>query len=73
MLSTQVANDPDTALNENQAAELLGFSVRTLQSWRMQGGGPRYVKVGRFESATRGVSSSPSRNPKLSPPQPRPR
>jgi predicted DNA-binding transcriptional regulator AlpA len=47
MLSTQVANDPDAALNENQAAELLGFSVRTLQSWRMQGGGPRYVKVGR--------------------------
>jgi predicted DNA-binding transcriptional regulator AlpA len=47
MLSTQVANDPDAALNENQAAELLGFSVRTLQSWRMHGGGPRYVKVGR--------------------------
>jgi predicted DNA-binding transcriptional regulator AlpA len=47
MLATQVTNDPDVALNENQAAELLGFSVRTLQSWRMNGGGPRYVKVGR--------------------------
>jgi predicted DNA-binding transcriptional regulator AlpA len=39
--------DPDAALNENQAAEFLGVSVRTLQAWRVRGGGPLYVKLGR--------------------------
>jgi predicted DNA-binding transcriptional regulator AlpA len=39
--------DPDAALNENQAAEFLGVSVRTLQAWRVRGGGPPYVKIGR--------------------------
>ncbi|MFL9829045.1 helix-turn-helix domain-containing protein, partial [Rhodoplanes sp. SY1] len=31
---------------ENQAATLLGVSVRTLQAWRVRGGGPPYVKIG---------------------------
>ena len=39
--------DPDAALNENQAAEFLGQSVRTLQAWRVRGGGPTFVKIGR--------------------------
>ena len=39
--------DPDAALNENQAANLLGVSVRTLQAWRVRGGGPAFVKMGR--------------------------
>jgi hypothetical protein len=39
--------DPDVSLNENQAAEFLGLSVRTLQAWRVRGGGPLYVKFGR--------------------------
>jgi predicted DNA-binding transcriptional regulator AlpA len=43
----QYSPDPDTALNENQAADFLGASVRTLQAWRVRGGGPRYVKIGR--------------------------
>jgi hypothetical protein len=30
----------DRALNEAQAAQLLGLSVRTLQAWRVRGGGP---------------------------------
>jgi excisionase family DNA binding protein len=47
MQSTPVAADPDAALNENQAAEYLGVSVRTLQAWRVRGGGPPYVKIGR--------------------------
>jgi predicted DNA-binding transcriptional regulator AlpA len=47
MQSTPVAADPDAALNENQAAEFLGVSVRTLQAWRVRGGGPPYVKIGR--------------------------
>jgi len=34
-------------LNETQAAELLGVSVRTLQAWRVRGGGPVFVKLGR--------------------------
>jgi hypothetical protein len=43
----QSFSDPDCAFNENQAAEFLGVSVRTLQAWRVRGGGPPYVKIGR--------------------------
>ncbi len=33
-------------LNEVEAAELLGgFSVKTLQRWRWQGGGPDFLKL----------------------------
>lgn len=46
MPSTFIADDPDAALSENQAAEFLGVSVRTLQAWRVRGGGPRYLKMG---------------------------
>lgn len=34
-------------LSETQTAELLGLSIRTLQSWRLRGGGPPFAKVGR--------------------------
>jgi len=34
-------------LSEDQAAELLGLSVRTLQRFRVDGRGPRYLKLGR--------------------------
>jgi predicted DNA-binding transcriptional regulator AlpA len=48
MQATSIATtDPDAALNEAQVAEFLGVSVRTLQAWRVRGGGPRYVKIGR--------------------------
>jgi phage terminase Nu1 subunit (DNA packaging protein) len=47
MQSTPIATDPDAALNETQAAEFLGVSVRTLQAWRVRGGGPLYCKIGR--------------------------
>jgi predicted DNA-binding transcriptional regulator AlpA len=47
MFSAQITHDPDSALTENQAAEFLGMSVRTLQAWRVRGGGPPYVKIGR--------------------------
>jgi excisionase family DNA binding protein len=41
------SNDLDAALNENQAAEFLGISVRTLQAWRVRGSELPYVKIGR--------------------------
>jgi excisionase family DNA binding protein len=34
-------------LNTKEAADALGLSERTLERWRVTGGGPRYVKVGR--------------------------
>ena len=33
-------------LNEKAAAEILGLSPRTLQRWRVTGGGPVYRKLG---------------------------
>lgn len=39
--------DLDAAYNENQAAMLLGVSVRTLQAWRVRGSGPPYTKLSR--------------------------
>jgi DNA-binding transcriptional MerR regulator len=38
---------PVTKLHtENQEAERLGLSVRTLQAWRQNGGGPPFFKIG---------------------------
>ncbi|MCC3305846.1 helix-turn-helix domain-containing protein [Sneathiella sp. HT1-7] len=37
--------DPDQLINEQQAAEFLGYTVRALQNWRVRGGGPKFVKV----------------------------
>ncbi len=34
-------------VNQKQAAQFLGLSPRTLESWRLTGGGPVYIKVGR--------------------------
>ena len=44
---TQPANDRDALLTEAQAGDFLNLSIRTLQAWRMQGGGPAFVKCGR--------------------------
>lgn len=35
----------DQLLNENEAARMLGFTVRALQNWRVRGGGPQFVKI----------------------------
>lgn len=32
-------------INEKEAAEFLGYTVRALQNWRIRGGGPQFVKV----------------------------
>jgi len=38
--------DPkDGLINEKQAAEYLGYTVRALQNWRVRGGGPKFVRV----------------------------
>lgn len=34
-------------LHEQEAAKFLSLSVRTLQAWRVRGGGPRFCKLGR--------------------------
>ena len=34
-------------LREQEVAERLGVSVRTIQHWRLVGGGPVFIKVGR--------------------------
>jgi predicted DNA-binding transcriptional regulator AlpA len=38
---------PVTLMTEQQAADILAIGVKTLQAWRVRGGGPKYVKVGR--------------------------
>lgn len=47
-LSETLRRDPDyldRLINENEAAQFLGYTIRCLQNWRVRGGGPRFVKV----------------------------
>lgn len=37
---------PQKFFDEKQAAELLNVSRRTLQRWRTEGGGPRFIRLG---------------------------
>ena len=37
--------EPDLYLTEARAGEILGVNPRTLQQWRLRGGGPRYVRI----------------------------
>ncbi len=32
-------------INEHEAADYIGHSVRALQNWRIRGGGPKFVKI----------------------------
>ena len=48
MTAPHPSPDPDhldRLINEIDAADYLGLSERTLQKWRVTGGGPRFVKV----------------------------
>lgn len=47
-MNTATSTVGDRLLSETEAALHLGCSIRTLQSWRLRGGGPRYSKVGRL-------------------------
>lgn len=37
----------DQLVNEHEAAQALGFTIRALQNWRVRGGGPKFVKISR--------------------------
>ena len=39
--------DPDALLGESETAKMLSVSTRTLQAWRLKGGGPMFVRCGR--------------------------
>jgi len=34
-------------MNEHEAADYIGHSVRALQNWRVRGGGPMFAKISR--------------------------
>ena len=41
-------DDPDhldRLIDEKEAASFICYSVRTLQNWRVDGGGPKFIKV----------------------------
>ena len=47
MSSNAISQDADALLREQDAADFLSLSVRTLQSWRIRLAGPPFVQVGR--------------------------
>lgn len=47
MPANSLSLDTDALLREQDAADLLSLSVRTLQSWRIRMAGPPFVQVGR--------------------------
>jgi hypothetical protein len=47
ILVNSTSKDADALLREQDAADLLSLSVRTLQSWRIRMAGPPFVQVGR--------------------------
>lgn len=44
---TRDGANPNQLMTEKEAAELICYTPRALQNWRLRGGGPRYVKIGR--------------------------
>jgi len=48
MTQKNLKYDPDyltRMINEHEAADYIGHSVRSLQNWRVRGGGPKFIKV----------------------------
>ena len=37
--------EQDVLLNETQAAQILGFTIRALQAWRSRREGPTFVRI----------------------------
>ncbi len=46
MSSVHEADHADCLMTEREAAAFLGFSTRSLQNWRLRGGGPPFVRAG---------------------------
>lgn len=49
-LTENLARDPDyldRLIDETEAANFLGYTIRALQGWRVKGGGPNFIKVSR--------------------------
>lgn len=44
-MNTQSNPDPNTLMDEREAASMLCYSVRALQNWRHRGGGPKFIRV----------------------------
>ncbi len=44
---TKIQQHPNDVLlvDEQEAARMLGYTVRTLRNWRFKGRGPRFVRV----------------------------
>lgn len=47
MTNDHSSSNPDALLREQDAADFLSLSVRTLQSWRLRVAGPPFVQIGR--------------------------
>lgn len=47
-MNASISNtDLDILLTEAQTADYLSISMRTLQAWRVRGGGPVFIRAGR--------------------------
>ena len=44
---TDAENNPNQLMTEKDVAGLICITPRALQNWRLRGGGPEYVKIGR--------------------------
>jgi hypothetical protein len=49
---------PETIFPTAGAAEYLGRQPQTLRKWRLNGGGPRYIRMGRGKAARVGYRLS---------------
>lgn len=45
-MSQKPEQDPEALLTEGEAADFTRLSIRTLQAWRVKGGGPSFAKLG---------------------------
>jgi predicted DNA-binding transcriptional regulator AlpA len=61
----EVAADPEGLLDEREVARITRMSVSTVQKWRFDGIGPKYLKIGksvryRLADVRRFINSLPS-------------
>ncbi len=45
-MNRSIEKSPDDLLKEGDVARWTGLSIRTLQAYRVKGGGPVYIKLG---------------------------